>query len=145
MQVNFKNIVVEIHLDLTVLSRGSALRINIHSPMPMKRSRIVQQAPMVPAPCWFPLTLMALSMMQSTGTTKPRKKISKVKRPACDNGACQSGVTSVPEPVPERPRLDLRAEEDPVEEKFKEACHRTLAYFVAFSSLPRSGFVIVWW
>ena len=86
MQVNFKNIVVEIHLDLTVLSRGSALRINIHSPMPMKRSRIVQQAPMVPAPCWFPLTLMALSMMQSTGTTKPRKKISKVKRPACDNG-----------------------------------------------------------
>ena len=112
--------------------------------MPMKRSRIVQQAPMVPAPCWFPLTLMALSMMQSTGTTKPRKKISKVKRPACDNGACQSGVTSVPEPVPERPRLDLRAEEDPAEEKFKEACHRTLANFVAFSSLPRSGFVIVW-
>ena len=54
-------------------------------------------------------------------------------------------LPSVPEPVPERPRLDLRAEEDPVEEKIKEACHRTLAYFVAFSSLPRSGFVIVWW
>ena len=122
--------------------------IVLHATMP-KRSRIMQQAPMVPAPCWFPLTLMALSMMQSTGTRKPRKKISKVKIDVFDNGnkASASGVMSVPGPVPERPSLDLRAEEDPVEEKFKDACHRRLAYFVAFSSLPRSGIccIVCWW
>ena len=87
---------------------------------------------MVPSACWFPMSLFAMMMMQQESRSETAKKrIAKPKR------APQPSQSSVPAPCP--PRLDLRAEQDPVEPVFWEACHRKLEFFCALASLPRTG------
>ena len=88
--------------------------------------------------CWFPMTLLAMSLMsQQACKSKPRKKIAKVRRPPV-----HQPPSSVLSSSPEIPLclLDLRAEEDPVKQAFWEACHRSLDYFASLAAIPRTGF-----
>ena len=89
---------------------------------------------MMPSACWFPMSLFAMMMMQQASRSgKAKKRIAKPKRAPLQ----QPSQSSVPVPGP--PRLDLRAEQDPVEPVFWEACHRKLEFFCALASLPRTG------
>ena len=105
---------------------------------------------MTPAPCWFPMTMIAMNLMmqQSVSKSKPRKKIAKevVKRPAqnlveqaVDTATPDQTSTSSLEPTSHPPRLELKDPEDPVEQTFWEACHRSLQSFQTFASMPRTG------
>ena len=86
--------------------------------------------------CWFPMTLLAMSLMsQQACKSKPRKKIAKVRRPPVHQPP-SSVLSSSPE-IPLR-LLDLRAEEDPVKQAFWEACHRSLDYFASLDAIPRT-------
>lgn len=107
---------------------------------------------MTPAPCWFPMTLMALSLwnqMMMTSTKKRKKtiKIQMTKRQnqegrfhtLAETSNMSESSTSV---ATERPRLDLKEHRDPVEERFQDACCRDLSYFAALSELPRWGLAV---
>ena len=101
--------------------------------------------------CYFPMSMIALMMMQGlSSTTKVHKNNGKKRgrgrsvQPGCSQSSVpsepsQSSVPSVVDPSQSSVQLDLKVEKDPVEQAFREACQRKLQFFVAFASLPRTG------
>ena len=126
---------------------SSLLYPGVRQRIAMKRSPMF----MTPAPCWFPMTLMTLSlwhqmmMMASTKKSRTKKKTIKVqmlRRPnQCRLPETSSVVVETGSEIQQRPRQYLQEQKDPVDEKFEDACCRDLSYFSALSELPRWGLV----
>lgn len=139
-------------IGLTKTDKLHSMKFSVYCILVSRQWIAMKRSPMfmTPAPCWFPMTLMTLSlwhqMMMMASTKKSRKKktikVQMLRRPnQCRLPETSSVVVETGSEIQQRPRQELQEQKDPVDEKFKDACCRDLSYFSALSELPRWGLV----